>query len=62
LRRSINTKLKIFWSNEEKEYVAIVGILPNVRAAGKTMEKALLRLSLDMQVYLQGVIEEGNNI
>ncbi len=62
MRRSISTKLRVFWSREEREYVALVGVLPGVRGIGQTAEKALLELSMNMQEYLDEIIEKGNTI
>jgi len=44
------------------EYVATIGLLSGVRGSGKTMEKALLGLSMDMREQVEGIIMSGNNI
>ena len=62
IRKPINSKLRVFWSKVDGEYVAMVGILPGVRGTGKTVEIALLKLSINMQDYVVRLIDEGNNI
>ena len=62
MRRPINTKLKVYWSRVEQEYMAIVGLLPGVLGRGNTVEKALLDLSTNMREHLEMVILNGNNV
>ena len=61
-RKPINSKLRIFWDSAAHEYVATIGLLSGVRGSGKTMEKALLGLSMDMREQVEGIIMSGNNI
>ena len=61
-RRPINSKLRIFWDSTTYEYVATISLLSGVRGSGKTMEKALLSLSMDMKERVEGIIMSGNNI
>jgi len=60
--RAINTKVRVIWDINDREYVATVGLMPGTRSSGKSPERALLALATAMKEYMEIILEEGNKI
>lgn len=52
-------ELKVFWSEEDKEWIATAPELPGCTASGGTPEKALKELETAMELWLRSRRESG---
>lgn len=52
-------EMKVFWSDEDKEWVAIVPELTGCSASGRTPERALKELETAMELWLESRRESG---
>ncbi len=63
LTRTMNKyTIEIFFSEEDKGYIAIVPELPGCSAFGKTEEKSLEEIKVAMELWLETAKKEGKNI
>jgi predicted RNase H-like HicB family nuclease len=54
--------IEIFFSEEDKGYIAIVPELPGCSAFGKTEEKALEEIKISMELWLETAEKEGKKL
>ena len=54
--------IEIFFSEEDKGYIAIVPELPGCSAFGKTEEKALEEIKIAMELWLETAEKEGKKL
>ncbi len=52
-------EIKVFWSEEDKEWIAVAPELPGCSASGKTPDMALKELETAMELWLQSRRESG---
>ena len=54
--------IEIFYSEEDKGYIAVVPELPGCSAFGETEEKALEEIKTAMELWLETAKKEGREI
>lgn len=54
--------IEIFYSEEDKGFIAIVPELPGCSAFGETEERALQEVKIAMQLWLEAAREIGRSI
>lgn len=54
--------VKLFYSEEDKGYIAVIPDLPGSSAFGDTPEKALKKIKIVEKMWLEAAAKEGMNI
>ena len=62
IHRDFSAKIRIAWDKAEREYVARISRWPHVKGQDRTVEGALLCLSIKIQEEAEQAILEGSNV